>query len=169
MNPVAKWLGITVAVILLLISGATLLVSRLIDEAELKLRLLEMVNSSLDGTLEINGELSLSLWPRLSLALGDVHLRTPAGVSEDFASASELRLGVNLMPLLRRQVSVDELLGLTVKRVREPGLSPRLERRVRQIERLSPKPKQQLLSLIDTFIAAEQLRQAVNASKNADG
>ena len=35
MNPVAKWLGITVAVILLLISGATLLVSRLIDEAEL--------------------------------------------------------------------------------------------------------------------------------------
>ena len=36
MNPVAKWLGITVAVILLLISGATLLVSRLIDEAELK-------------------------------------------------------------------------------------------------------------------------------------
>jgi transcriptional regulator with XRE-family HTH domain len=67
------------------------------------------------------------------------------------------------------KVSVDELLGLAVKRVREPGLSPRLERRVRQIERLSPKPKQQLLSLIDTFIAAEQLRQAVNASKNANG
>ena len=121
MNPVAKWLGITVAVILLLISGATLLVSRLIDEAELKLRLLEMVNSSLDGTLEINGELSLSLWPRLSLALGDVHLRTPAGASEDFASASELRLGVNLMPLLRRQVSVDELLikGFTLNARRD--------------------------------------------------
>jgi len=38
---------------------------------------------------------------------------------------------------------------------------------VRQIERLPPKPKQQLLSLIDTFIAAEQLRQSV-ATANAD-
>lgn len=121
MNPVVKWLGITVAVILLLIGGATLLVSRLIDEAELKLRLLEMANSSLDGTLEINGELSLSVWPSLSLAVGDVHLRMPAGASEDFASASELRLGVALMPLLRRQVSVDELLikGFTLNARRD--------------------------------------------------
>jgi len=31
------------------------------------------------------------------------------------------------------------------------------ERRLRQIERLSPKPEQQLLSIIDTFIAAAQL------------
>jgi hypothetical protein len=38
-------------------------------------------------------------------------------------------------------------------------LSPRLERRLRQIERLSPKSKQQLLSIIDTFIAADRSRQ----------
>ncbi len=66
-------------------------------------------------------------------------------------------------------VSVDELLGLAPKRPREPGLSPRLERRVRQIEHLSPKPKQQLLSLIDTFIAAERLRQSIKtASADTD-
>jgi|CXWL01.1.fsa_nt_gi transcriptional regulator with XRE-family HTH domain len=78
----------------------------------------------------------------------------------------------NLLVDLARvlNVSVDELLGLaTAKRPRESGLSPRLERRLRQIERLSPKPKQQLLSLIDTFIAAEQLRQAANTSKDANG
>jgi hypothetical protein len=33
-----------------------------------------------------------------------------------------------------------------------------LERRLKQIENLSPKPKQQLLSIIDSFIAAEQNR-----------
>ncbi|HEY0463888.1 MAG TPA: helix-turn-helix transcriptional regulator [Polyangiaceae bacterium] len=38
------------------------------------------------------------------------------------------------------------------------SLSPRLERRLKQIERLSPKPTQQLISIIDSFIAAEQLR-----------
>src|SRR5580692_8056065 len=51
--------------------------------------------------------------------------------------------------------STDELLGNAPKRKSRPApLSPRLERRLRQIERLGPKPKQQLLSLIDTFIAA---------------
>ncbi len=55
---------------------------------------------------------------------------------------------------------VEELLGGgTSKKARSAPLSPRLERRLRQIERLSPKPKQQLLSIIDTFIAAEQARQ----------
>ena len=59
--------------------------------------------------------------------------------------------------------STDELLGNAPKRkVRPAPLSPRLERRLRQIERLGPKPKQQLLSLIDTFIAAAQVQSATN-------
>jgi transcriptional regulator with XRE-family HTH domain len=56
---------------------------------------------------------------------------------------------------------IDELLGgePARRKARAASLSPRLERRLRQIERLSPRPKQQLLSIIDTFIAAEQARQ----------
>ena len=51
--------------------------------------------------------------------------------------------------------STDVLLGNVRKpRARAASLNPRLERRLRQIERLSPKPKEQLLSIIDTFIAA---------------
>jgi transcriptional regulator with XRE-family HTH domain len=54
--------------------------------------------------------------------------------------------------------TTDALLGHgSGKRTLRPAtLSPRLERRLKLIERLSPKPKQQLLSIIDTFIAAEQ-------------
>jgi len=61
---------------------------------------------------------------------------------------------------------VDELLGAEPagRKARQAPLSPRLERRLRQIERLSPKPKQQLLSIIDTFIAAEQTRQGGSRS-----
>jgi hypothetical protein len=36
------------------------------------------------------------------------------------------------------------------------SVSTRLERRIKQIERMPPKPKQQLLGIIDTFIAAHQ-------------
>lgn len=68
----------------------------------------------------------------------------------------------NLLRELARALntSVDELLGSepAKRKPRPASLSPRLERRLKQIEGLSPKPKQQLLSIIDTFIAAEQHR-----------
>ncbi len=58
-------------------------------------------------------------------------------------------------------VSTDELLGMRVGRAKAttPAVSTRLERRLKLIERMPPKPKQQLLGLIDTFLAAEQMRQ----------
>lgn len=65
--------------------------------------------------------------------------------------------------------STDELLGLAIDRKRAaPAVSSRLERRLKLIERMPAKPKQQLLGLIDTFIAAEQGRQdAAPAKKRA--
>jgi transcriptional regulator with XRE-family HTH domain len=59
--------------------------------------------------------------------------------------------------------STDVLLGNAKERkIRPAPLSPRLERRLRQIERLGPRPKQQLLSIIDTFIAAAQAQSAAS-------
>lgn len=57
-------------------------------------------------------------------------------------------------------VSTDELLGMHAgrKAAKPAVVSTRLERRLKLIERMPPKPKQQLLGLIDTFIAAEQHR-----------
>jgi hypothetical protein len=44
------------------------------------------------------------------------------------------------------------------RKAAKPAVSTRLERRLKLIERMPAKPKQQLLGLIDTFIAAEQHR-----------
>jgi transcriptional regulator with XRE-family HTH domain len=67
----------------------------------------------------------------------------------------------NLLADLARilNVPVEQFLssGPVTRKIRTT-LSPRLERRLKQIERLSAKPKQQLLSIIDTFIEAEQNR-----------
>jgi hypothetical protein len=67
-------------------------------------------------------------------------------------------------------ITTDSLLGHGAgnAKTRSVSLSPRLERRLKQIERLSPKPKQQLLSIIDTFIAAEEHRtQSANRSQGS--
>lgn len=54
-------------------------------------------------------------------------------------------------------VTTDELLGMHAGRSRKmPTVSTRLERRIKLIERMPPKPKQQLLGIIDTFISANQ-------------
>ena len=57
-------------------------------------------------------------------------------------------------------VTTDELLGLEPprRRAERSGLSSRLERRLRQIESLAPKPKQQILAFIDTVVPAESMR-----------
>ncbi len=67
--------------------------------------------------------------------------------------------------------STDELLGLPVgrKAAKPAAVSTRLERRLKLIERMPAKPKQQLLGLIDTFIAAEQGRQGSTAKKRTAG
>lgn len=70
----------------------------------------------------------------------------------------------NLLADLARalNVSTDQLLSDAppAKRPAKASLSPRLERRLKQIEQLSPKSKQQLLNIIDTFIEAESAQAA---------
>lgn len=59
-------------------------------------------------------------------------------------------------------ISADALLGIVP--VESTPVSSRLERRIRQIEKLGPKPRQQITQLIDTFVEAEQLKQKANAT-----
>lgn len=73
----------------------------------------------------------------------------------------------NLLPDLAKAlaVTVDELLGLKAakkKKVTQAPASPRLARRLQQIEKLDSKNKRQLLQIIDTFIEREKLKKAVN-------
>ncbi len=55
-------------------------------------------------------------------------------------------------------VTVNELLGIKPLKHETPKLGSRLERRLKQIEKMSPKAKKQILQLLDTFIEAEQLK-----------
>ena len=62
-------------------------------------------------------------------------------------------------------VSIDELMGLKApkkKKTKPSTESPRLARRLKQIEKLDSKNKRQLLQIIDTFIERDKLQKAVN-------
>ncbi len=59
-------------------------------------------------------------------------------------------------------ISADALLG--IESIEKIPINSRLEKRIKQIEKLGPKPRQQITQLIDTLIEAEQLKQKANTS-----
>lgn len=91
-----------------------------------------------------------------------VELAQELGVSQRMISHYEGRAEhppAGLLPALAKALGVttDALLGIkppkkTAKR------DTRLERRLQQVQHLDPKPRKQIMQLIDTFIAAEQLK-----------
>lgn len=62
-------------------------------------------------------------------------------------------------------VSVDVLVGTAPppKRASKPG--SRLERRLKQIEKLGTREKRQILQFLDTFLEREKLKQRVNGAE----
>lgn len=55
-------------------------------------------------------------------------------------------------------VTTDELLGATPLRKKTPKTDSRLQRRMKQIERMHPKHRRQVLQILDALIEREQLR-----------
>jgi len=111
MKSLLKWTAIVAAALLALAGGTSLLLRALVDEAALEAALVDVVNRNIEGELRVDGQLQVSLWPSLALAASDAHLDTPAGAATEFASARELRLGLALLPLLRGELRVSELVA----------------------------------------------------------
>lgn len=70
-----------------------------------------------------------------------------------------------LLPDIARALGVtaDALLGVTpIAKARKPA-SSRLERRLKQLEKLEPRKKRQVLQLLDTFIESDRLKRKVGS------
>ena len=93
--------------VLLVVASGFLLVARINTESN-KAAISEAVVAATGLELTIGGDLSLSLFPNLGLALTDVRLRNPA-FPQELASTSSVVLNIELAPLLRGQIEVREI------------------------------------------------------------
>lgn len=107
------------AVVALLVVGAVALVA-FVDVNAYKPQIEAYVKDNYQRTLKIEGDLRLSVFPRIALALPKTSLSSRAG-DRVAASLDGARLSVALLPLLRRQIVVDT--------VRIDGLKAAVERR----------------------------------------
>ena len=114
-----KWLGwivkITLGLTLVLVIGVTLFFFTF-DANKYRGQISQLVQDQTGRELSLD-DINLTLYPTVGLAITDVKLSNAAGFDEPYMlSIAQMRVGVALMPLLRKELAVDtlELNGLSV-------------------------------------------------------
>jgi AsmA protein len=99
-------IGLVVVVVAAVVGLAIFLLT--FDPNAYKYKLEEIIQARYHRTLTVGGEIQLSLFPRIGLALQDVSLSEPDS-AEKFASIQSVRLAVQVWPLLSNNLVVDNV------------------------------------------------------------
>lgn len=97
-------LGITAALVL----AVVVLLNLVFSSARIKSALAEAVFDSTQRTLVIDGDIALSFWPNLGIAIGKARLSEPRS-EQEFAAIDNARVTLELLPLLSRKLVLDSI------------------------------------------------------------
>lgn len=99
----------TLAILLVvMVAGMTALVV-LVNPNDFRAYMIRQVEQRNGYQLAFNGDLRWHVWPQLSILSGPVTLTAP-GAAQPVVSAQNMRLDVNLLPLLSHQLSVKQVM-----------------------------------------------------------
>ncbi|MBX9904423.1 MAG: AsmA family protein [Burkholderiales bacterium] len=107
--------------ILVLVFGAVIAyVAATFDPNAYKPQLIELVKDKTQRTLKLDGAIQLAFWPSIGAELGKLSLSEPRSEVQ-FAAVEGLRVSLKLLPLLSREVVVNEVVvkGARINLVRE--------------------------------------------------
>lgn len=99
---------IILAIPVLLVVVAALLIPALLDEEKLLAMAAETLEKETGAILLVEGGASLSVFPKVSLELGDASITMP-GEQEMSLQVSSLGIGIELMPLFSRKVEIGDI------------------------------------------------------------
>lgn len=108
-----KWVVVVVGAGVILFAGALAFIAATFDPNQYKQELADLVKEKTQRTLTIEGDIRLLLFPKLGVYLGKTRLSGYRN-EQNFAGLEEMRVSLALIPLLSRQVVVDQvqLVGL---------------------------------------------------------
>ncbi|MEP5569028.1 MAG: AsmA family protein [Halioglobus sp.] len=114
-----------VAVPLLIIIAAAILVPIMLDKEKILQLAAEEVHKQTGATLTVAGDADIRIFPTLGLALEEVSLDMPTE-QQPSLKARSLNIGVQLMPLLSKEVAIEkiDLDGVVIRMVTEPAPAP---------------------------------------------
>jgi AsmA protein len=103
-----KFVLYAVAALVLLVVAVVGFVAATFDPNEYKPQIAQLVKDKTGRTLTIEGDIALKLFPKIGAQVGSASLSDPAGTAE-FARVKQAQVYLALLPLLSRQVVVDEV------------------------------------------------------------
>lgn len=107
--------------LLVLVLGAVIIIPLFVDPNDYRDEIARAVEEQTGRSLDIQGEISLSVFPWLGLEVGTVRLGNPPGFGDEpFVEIGSAGVGARLLPLLSRRLEVSTLRldGLRVNLVR---------------------------------------------------
>ena len=106
MNKIVKFVLLPLAGIIAIVVAIGAYVAATFDPNAYKPELIKVVKDKTQRTLRLDGDIKLSLFPSIGVALGKAAL-SERGNAREFAGMDDLRLSLKVMPLLSREVVVD--------------------------------------------------------------
>ncbi len=96
-----------IAIPVVLVIAAVIIVPMILDEEALVRIASEQIEGQTGGQLAVNGEASISIFPKASLSMTEVTFSVPEDGTQ--IDAGSLHVGVALMPLLSRTVAIESI------------------------------------------------------------
>jgi len=111
MSKILKITGLGVVVLLSLLLLLTAAILLLVDPNDYRDDITTAVQDATGRELNIDGDLSLSLFPWLGLSLGETRLSNAAGdgIKKDFIRVESVDINVKLLPLLQQRIEMKTL------------------------------------------------------------
>ena len=103
-----KWVLIAAGAAILLFAGALAFIAATFDPNQYKAQVADLVKEKTQRTLTIEGDIRLMLFPKLGVHLGKTRV-SEFKSEKDFAGLDDMRVSLALIPLLSRQVVVDQI------------------------------------------------------------
>lgn len=103
-----KYLAIALAAMIALLVTAGAIIAATFDPNDYKPRIIRLVQEKKQRTLTIPGDIKLTFFPKIGADLGKVSLSEHKSEAE-FASLDSARISLALMPLLSKQLVVDQV------------------------------------------------------------
>jgi AsmA protein len=103
-----KWVLIAIGAVVLVFAAALAFIAATFDPNQYKAQVIDLVREKTQRTLTIEGDIRLMLFPKLGVHLGKTRL-SEFKSERDFAGLDDMRVSLALIPLLSRQVVVDQI------------------------------------------------------------
>ena len=119
MNPYLKYALTVFAVVIALLIGLVLYIAAIFDPNAYKPQIIQLVNEKKQRELKLHGDIKLTFFPNLGANVENIALNE-YNSDKEFATAENILVSLALMPLLKKQLVVNEITvkGLRAKLIR---------------------------------------------------